>query len=72
MINTYGKDLLKIIENERIICGGKIWGTSDKFLEFSKNLWKQMNSKILLNLTIIAQTENNFMIYYGKMFTNIL
>lgn len=41
IIRTYGEDLYKTIEHERIICVGTIWGTVDKFFEFSTILGKK-------------------------------
>ena len=35
IINFAGDKIYKMIKNERIICIGSLWGTIDKFLEFS-------------------------------------
>jgi hypothetical protein len=72
IINAYGEDLHKTIKNERIICVGTIWGTPDKFLEFSRIMWKKLSSKWSVNLKVIEQGVANFLIYHDKLFKNCL
>ena len=43
--NGYTEELFKTIKDERIICAGTVWGTADKFKEFSKVLWENLNSE---------------------------
>ena len=68
LINAYGENVFNIIQNERIICLGTIWGTPDKFYEFSKIMWEKLDSKWSLRLNVIDQAVANFLIYYEKKF----
>ena len=43
IINAYGSDVDKTIKDERIIWVGTIWGTPDKFLEFSNLMWEKLS-----------------------------
>lgn len=72
IINAYGKDLYKTIEHERIICVGTIWGTVDKFSEFSKIMWEKLNSKWSIKNKVIEQAVTNFLIYHDKLFNEFL
>ena len=72
LINAYGKDVLNIIGNERIICIGTLWGTLDKFSEFSKIMWEKLSSEWSLKFNVIEQGIANFLIYYAKMFNECL
>ena len=72
LINAYGEKLYKTIEHERIICVGTIWGTVDKFGEFSKIMWEKLNSEWSLNHNVIEQAVGNFIIYHDKMFKDCL
>ena len=72
IINAYGKDLYKTIEHERIICVGTIWGTVDKFSEFSKIMCEKLNSKWSIKNKVIEQAVTNFLIYHDKMFNEFL
>jgi len=71
-LNGYGRELYKTIEKERVICVGTIWGTPDKFLEFSKKMWEKLNSEWYINHHIIEQAVTNYLIYIEKMFVNCL
>jgi hypothetical protein len=68
IINFVGKKKYKIIKNERIICVGTIWGTSDKFLEFSNIFWNKLNA----NKKYIEQGIANYLFYYEKIFNDCL
>lgn len=72
IINAYGKDVLNKIGNERIICVGTVWGTLDKFLEFSTIMWEKLSSEWSLKFNVIEQGVANFLIYYAKMFNECL
>ena len=72
IINAYGEDVLNIIGNERIICVGTIWGTVDKFSEFSKIMWEKLSSEWSLKFNVIEQGVANFLIYYAKMFNECI
>ena len=72
LINAYGEELYKTIEHERIICVGTIWGTIDKFSEFSKIMWEKLNSKWSIMNNVIEQAVGNFLIYHDKLFNDCL
>ena len=72
VLNAYGNEVLKKIGNERIICVGTIWGTADKFLEFSKIMWEKLSSEWSLKFNVIEQGVTNFIIYYSKAFSQCL
>ena len=55
LIDAYGEELYKTIKNEKIICVGTIWGTSNKFYEFSSIMWENLSSEWSLNNNIIEQ-----------------
>ena len=64
IIDYAGEEIYKKIRNERIICAGQLWGTLDKFLEFSSIFWK----KLIANLEKNDQGIFNYLIYYKKIF----
>ena len=70
IIKAYGNKLYKTIENERIICVGTIWGTPDKFKEFSYIMWKNLNSEWSLVNKVVEQAVGNYLIYHEKLFNN--
>ena len=72
VLNAYGNGVLEKIGNERIICAGTVWGTLDKFLEFSKIMWEKLSSDWSLKLGVVDQGVTNFLIYYSKMFNECL
>ena len=72
IINAYGSDLHETIKDERIICVGTIWGTPDKFLEFSSKMWEKLSSNWSLTNNVIEQAVTNYLIYHDKMFNNCL
>ena len=43
IINLIGAENHSLIHNERIICMGTLWGSIDKFLEFSIIMWEKIN-----------------------------
>ena len=72
ILNAYGKKLYKTIRNKRIICVGTIWGTAKKFCEFSRIMWKILDSKWSLLHKVIEQAVANYIIYYKKLFNDCL
>ena len=58
--------------HERIICVGTIWGTADKFTEFSRIMWEKLDSKWSITNNVIEQAVTNFLIYHDKMFNDCL
>ena len=63
IIDYAGEKKHRKIRNERIICVGQIWGTSDKFLEFSSIFWEKLQA----NPNAIEQGIGNYLIYYEKV-----
>ena len=57
--NGYTKELFKTIKDERIICVGTVWGTVDKFKEFSKVMWENLNSEWAKKYDVIEQGVTN-------------
>ena len=68
IVNYAGEEIHKKIKTERIICIGSLWGTIDKFIEFSNYFWY----KLIKNQTSIEQGIANYIFYYEKMFNNCL
>lgn len=67
-IHYCGKELYETIKNERIICVGTIWGTIDKFMEFSIILYKALLKKPLA----MEQGVANYLFYHDKIFNNCM
>ena len=63
IIDFVGEEKHKKIQKERIICFGTLWGTLNKFLDFSKILWQNLIQKPF----IIDQGIGNYLIYYEKI-----
>ena len=72
LIHAYGEKLHKTIKHQRIICVGTIWGTVDKFMLFSDEMWKRLDSERSLRLNIIEQAVGNYIIYHDKLFKDCL
>ena len=64
IIGFVGEEKHKIIQNERIICAGSIWGTLDKFLELANIIWENL----LTNFKTTDQGIVNYLFYYEKIF----
>lgn len=71
IIETYDEITYQNIKNERIFCVGSAWGTTDKFIEFSKAMWNRLSSNSSKKLGV-EQAISNYIIYYEKMFDNCL
>ena len=72
IINIYGLTIYEKIKNERIICSGTVWGTTDKFYEFSKMMWRPFEINRTLGRYIYDQGIANYLIYYDKKFNDSL
>jgi len=72
LLDAYGEKLQKAIKHQRIICVGTIWGTVDKFILFSNEMWKKLDSERSLRLNIIEQAVCNYIIYHNKLFKDCL
>lgn len=72
IIKAYGKKIYNTIKNKRIICVGTIWGSAKKFCEFSRIMWKKLDSKWSLIHNVIEQAVGNYIIYYEKKFNDCL
>ena len=68
IIDYVGQELYETIKNERIICVGTIWGTLDKFMEFSIILYKALLKKP----SAVEQGVANFLFYHDKIFNNCM
>lgn len=68
IIDFVGEEKYKIIQNERIICAGTIWGTLDKFLELSQILWE----KLLISPKTYDQGIFNYLFYHEKIFNDCI
>lgn len=72
VIKAYGWKLHREIKEKRIICVGTVWGTIDKFIEFSGKMWQILNSRWSFRHRVIEQAVGNFIIYHDKMFKDCL
>ena len=72
LIDAYGEDIYKSIENERIICVGTIWGTSDKFSEFCKYMWDSLKTERAVKINLLDQPPANYLIYHKQLFNDCL
>ena len=68
IIDYAGEEKYKKIQNERVICVGQIWGTVDKFLEFSIIFWERLKS----SRKSMEQGIGDYMFYYEKIFQDCL
>ena len=68
ILDFVGEKIHKVIKNERIICVGTIWGTLDKFLEFSEIFWE----KLVTYPKNIEQGIANYLFYYEKIFKDCI
>ena len=69
---TYNNEIYESMKNERIICVGTVWGTPDKFLEFSKIMWERLGSEWSLRVNAVEQAVGNYLIYHDKMFNDCI
>ena len=72
IINAYGEEKHNAIKHERIFCVGTVWGTVDKFYEFSKLMWVNLDSDWSKQRQVIEQSVGNYIIYYDKKFSDCL
>lgn len=72
ILSAYGEEKYNHIKNNRIICVGTIWGTPDKFYEFSKVMWEKLDSKWSLINNVIEQAVTTYIIYYDQLFNDSL
>ena len=70
MINTYDKEIFKIIKNKRIINEETIWGTVDKFIEISNIMWNKVNTELSNGKEISSKAVINYIIYHDKLLSN--
>ena len=66
IINKFGIELFNAIKDQKTINAGTIWGSSDKFIEFSKNLYENL----LIYPGVVDQSLLNYLIYYNKILDN--
>ena len=72
IINAYGERLYETIKHERIVCIGTLWGTLDKFMEFSNIMWDILGKNWALTHFVVEQGVTNYLIYHEKLFNNCL
>ena len=68
ILDYVGEEKYKIIQNEKIVCFGTIWGTFDKILDLSNILWE----KLKYNSNSTDQGIGNYLLYYEKLFKDFL
>ena len=70
-IDAFGEDEFNKIVNEDIICAGAVWGTADKFLLLTNEMWeKAKNSPSLVKLH--DQSIISYIVYIEKIFDDCL
>ena len=72
IIDAYGQQVHDAIKDNRIICVGTVWGTADEFMEYSRVMADILNSEWANRPNIIEQGIGNYIIYYDKMFSDVL
>ena len=68
VISVCGTKIHETIKNERIICVGSIWGTSNEFLEFSSLFFQ----KLMEYPNSVEQGIANYLFYHEKIFKKYL
>ena len=68
IINNFGIELFKKMENKRVINAGTIWGTLNEFYNFSNVVYE----KLLVFPPTIDQTLVNYLIYHEKILSHCL
>ena len=66
IINKFGIELFNAIKDHKTINAGTIWGSTDKFIEFSKNLYENLQ----IYDGVVDQALLNYLIYYNKILEN--
>lgn len=69
LIEFFGEDKYKTIENQKIVCSGTVWGTTDYFLHFTKKMWENLE---LYPDKLKDQSIANYLINYEKLFNDSL
>jgi hypothetical protein len=72
IIGKYTEESYSTIRNESIIDGRTIWGTLDKFMDFSKLMWENLNVLLDVENNEIEQVIANNIIYKDKLFNDCL
>ena len=72
MVKAFGEEIYKSMINERIICGGTIGGTPDKFYEFCKLMWDSLKTESSIKIELVDQAMANYLIYHEKKFNDCL
>ena len=70
-INSFGRDIYQKVKNERIICGGTVIGTADKFLLLANKIWDKVKLNPF-NKRKNDQVVLNYLIYIEKIFDDCL
>ena len=72
IIDSYGKEIHKVINKERTMSAGIIWGTFDKLYDFFKLMWDNLNPDVSKERKAVDQGVANYLIYYDKTFKDCL
>ena len=70
-IYAFGKDIYETVKNERIINGGTIMGTTNKFLLLANKVWEKVKYKPF-HRKLHDQVVVNYVIYIEKLFDDCL
>ena len=69
---AYNENIYESIKSERIICLGTVWGTVDKFEEFTDALWEKLNTDWANETKVIDQAVGNVLIHYDKLLNDCI
>ena len=72
LLRIYGNETYEAIKNERIICCGSVWGTSDKFYQLTYDMSKELNAKYPLKIFVHDQPVLNYFVYYLKKYQDFI
>ena len=72
LITRYGEPIYEELKEYPIICTGTVFGTAEKFLDFSLNMTENLNSNKYNYFNVSDQAAGNFLIYHDKMFADCL
>ena len=71
-LKIYGEELFEKIKNERIICVDTVWGSIDKFCEFSEKMWEKLSSEWGKNKGLVDKYLVNVLIYHDKLYNDCI
>ncbi|MBQ7577462.1 MAG: hypothetical protein IJT21_04235 [Synergistaceae bacterium] len=71
-VRRFGEADHEPIKNERVICMGTLWGTSEEFFNFSETMSENLKSDKYNYYEISDQPTANWFVYHEKLFNDIL